>query len=62
MLGESEGLDIRKALGGKLHWLITPQGTGGQPPTYGDFGHSGLVHFELEHTGPKGHPDNGDDG
>ena len=47
VLGESEGLDIVKALGGTLHWLITPQGTGGQPPTYGDFAHSGLVHFKA---------------
>ena len=46
VLGESEGLDIFKGLGGELHWLIAPQGTGGQPPTYGDFAHSGLVHFE----------------
>jgi hypothetical protein len=46
VLGESEGLDIVNALGGKLHWLIAPQGTGGQPPTYGDFAHSGLVHFK----------------
>lgn len=46
VLGESEGLDIVKALGGTLHWLITPQGTGGAPPTYGDFAHSALVHFD----------------
>lgn len=51
VLGESEGLDIVKALGGTLHWLITPQGTGGKPPTYGDFGHSALVHFDLLHGG-----------
>jgi hypothetical protein len=60
VLGESEGLDIEKALGGKLHWLITPQGTGGQPPTYGDFAHSGLVHFKLERTG-RNDGDDGDD-
>jgi hypothetical protein len=46
VLGESEGLDVVQALGGKLHWLIAPQGTGGKPPTYGDFAHSGLVHFK----------------
>ncbi len=46
VLGESEGLDVAKALGGTLHWLITPQGTGGKPPTYGDFGHSALLHFD----------------
>jgi hypothetical protein len=51
VLGESEGLDIVKALGGTLHWLITPQGTGGKPPTYGDFGHSALIHFEPLHGG-----------
>ncbi len=46
VLGESEGLDIVKTLGGTLHWLIAPEDTGGKPPTYGDFGHSGLVHFK----------------
>jgi len=51
VLGESEGLDIVKALGGTLHWLITPQGTGGKPPTYGDFGHSALLHFDPVHGG-----------
>jgi hypothetical protein len=51
VLGESEGLDIVKALGGTLHWLITPQGTGGAPPTYGDFAHSALLHFDPLHGG-----------
>jgi hypothetical protein len=51
VLGESEGLDIVKALGGTLHWLITPQGTGGKPPTYSDFGHSALLHFDPLHGG-----------
>ena len=46
VLGESEGLDVVNVLGGKLHWLIAPQGTGNQPPTYGDPAHSGLVHFK----------------
>jgi hypothetical protein len=46
VLGESEGLDIVKGLGGTLHWVITPQGTGGRPPTYGDLGHSALIHFD----------------
>jgi hypothetical protein len=46
VLGESEGLDVVRVLGGNLHWLIAPQGTGGKPPTYGDFAHSGLVHFK----------------
>ena len=41
IVGESEGLDIVKARGGKLHWLITPLlGSGG---TYGNT--SALVHF-----------------
>jgi hypothetical protein len=55
VLGESEGLDIVRVLGGTLHWLIAPQGTGGKPPTYGDFAHSGLVHFKrgrVPVTGP----------
>jgi hypothetical protein len=42
--GESEGLDIVKALDGDLHWLITPLLSGGLPPTYGNT--SALVHFE----------------
>ena len=34
IIGESEGLDIVKARGGKLHWLITPfRPGGGRPPT-----------------------------
>jgi hypothetical protein len=41
--GESEGLEVVKALDGVLHWLITPFGTGGRPPTYGST--SALVHF-----------------
>ncbi len=45
VLGESEGLDVVNALGGKLHWLIASQGTGLELPTYGDFSHNGLVHF-----------------
>ena len=43
VIGESEGLEIVDALGGVLHWLITPFQTGGRPPTYG--GTSALVHF-----------------
>jgi hypothetical protein len=50
VLGESEGLDVVKALGGRLHWLIGPLGTRGRPPTYGDFAHSALVHFERGHV------------
>ena len=43
VFGESEGLEIVDALGGTLHWLITPYQTGGRPPTYGRT--SALVHF-----------------
>jgi hypothetical protein len=43
IVGESEGLEVVDALGGVLHWLITPYGTGGRPPTYGRT--SALVHF-----------------
>jgi len=43
VIGESEGLEVVNAFGGVLHWLITPFGTGGRPPTYGST--SALVHF-----------------
>src|SRR5215207_8263934 len=43
VVGESEGLDMVKTLGGELHWLITPFLSGGAPPTYGNT--SALVHF-----------------
>jgi hypothetical protein len=45
IVGESEGLDIVKARGGVLHWLITPFQTAGRPPTYGG-GQNALVHFD----------------
>jgi hypothetical protein len=44
VIGESEGVEVVDALGGTLHWLITPFQTGGRPPTYGRT--SALVHFE----------------
>jgi hypothetical protein len=44
IVGESEGLDVFRALGGLLHWQITPFRTSGRPPTYGT-GVSALVHF-----------------
>ena len=44
VIGESEGLDVVKLFGGELHWLITPFGNNGRPPTYGLT--SALVHFE----------------
>ena len=43
VIGESEGLEVVKALGGELHWLITPFQSGGRPPTYGST--SAVVHF-----------------
>jgi hypothetical protein len=42
--GESEGLDVARALGGVLHWLVTPGLTSGLPPTFG-LGHSALMNF-----------------
>jgi hypothetical protein len=33
--GESEGLVVVRALGGVLHWLVTPVDPAGRPPTYG---------------------------
>jgi hypothetical protein len=32
--GESEGLDVVDALGGVLHWIVTPFDPAGRPPTY----------------------------
>lgn len=32
--GESEGLDMVNALGGVLHWIVTPFDPAGRPPTY----------------------------
>jgi hypothetical protein len=50
VIGESEGLDIVKTLGGILHWQITPFGTGGLPATYG-LGGTALVHYVPTHGG-----------
>jgi hypothetical protein len=52
IVGESEGLEVVDALGGVLHWLITPFQTGGRPPTYGRT--SALVHF-VPAPGTKKH-------
>lgn len=41
---ESEGLDVIKARGGVLHWLLSPFTSAGTPPTYGP-GHSELLTF-----------------
>ncbi|HKP92083.1 MAG TPA: hypothetical protein VJT75_19090 [Thermoleophilaceae bacterium] len=43
IVGESEGIDFFTALGGKLHWLIQPYNTHGEP-TYG-FSNGTLLHF-----------------
>ena len=42
--GESEGLAAIDALGGVLHWIVTPFDPGGRPPTYGTTGNV-LLHF-----------------
>jgi hypothetical protein len=44
-IGESEGLDVVEALGGVLHWIITPIDPLGRPPTYGP-GENALLHFD----------------
>jgi hypothetical protein len=50
VVGESEGLDIVKAMGGVLHWQVTPMQTGGLPPTFGT-GHSAVMHFVPDRGG-----------
>jgi hypothetical protein len=42
--GESEGLDVVDALGGVLHWIVTPVDPAGRPPTYPPPGNA-LLHF-----------------
>jgi hypothetical protein len=42
--GESEGLVTVRALGGVLHWIVTPLDPGGRPPTYGTTSNV-LLHF-----------------
>jgi hypothetical protein len=44
IVGESEGLDVIDALGGVLHWIVTPIDPAGRPPTYGT-GSNVLLHF-----------------
>jgi hypothetical protein len=44
IVGESEGLDVVDALGGTLHWIITPFDPAGRPPTYPLPGNA-LLHF-----------------
>jgi hypothetical protein len=49
IVGESEGLDIAPALGGLLHWQISPHNPERRPPTYGP-GHITLLHFAPSHA------------
>jgi hypothetical protein len=44
IVGESEGLDVVDALGGTLHWIVTPFDPAGRPPTYAPPGNA-LLHF-----------------
>jgi hypothetical protein len=44
IVGESEGLAMVDALGGVLHWIVTPFGAAGRPPTYPLPGNV-LLHF-----------------
>jgi hypothetical protein len=44
IVGESEGLDTVDALGGALHWIVTPVDPAGRPPTYPPPGNR-LLHF-----------------
>lgn len=49
--GESEGLVTVRALGGRLHWIVTPVDPKGNPPTYGTTSNV-LLHFvRRHHTG-----------
>jgi hypothetical protein len=48
VVGESEGLDVVRTLGGLLHWQVTPLRTSGRFPTFG-IGHSALMHFRARH-------------
>jgi hypothetical protein len=50
VVGESEGIDFFDALGGRLHWLIQPYNTHGQP-TYG-FANGTLLHFVPKGSKP----------
>jgi hypothetical protein len=44
IVGESEGLAVVAALGGTLHWIVTPLDPAGRPPTYPPPGNA-LLHF-----------------
>ncbi|HET8754660.1 MAG TPA: hypothetical protein VFM58_01535 [Solirubrobacteraceae bacterium] len=44
IVGESEGLDVVDALGGVLHWIVTPFDPQGRDPTYAPPGNA-LLHF-----------------
>ncbi|MEA2311967.1 MAG: hypothetical protein QOE28_1935 [Solirubrobacteraceae bacterium] len=45
IVGESEGLDTLDALGGVLHWIVTPYNPEARPPTYGPQSNV-LLHFK----------------
>ena len=50
LAGESEGLDVIRAFGGVLHWMVTPFDPSGRPPTYGPNG-TAFIHLAPV-TGP----------
>jgi hypothetical protein len=50
---ESEGLDVLRARGGVLHWLLSPFPPGGGTPTYGA-GHSELLTFVARAKARRG--------
>src|SRR3954470_22935437 len=50
LVGESEGLAMVDALGGVLHWIVTPLDAAGRPPTYPPPGNA-LLHFVP--SGPR---------
>jgi hypothetical protein len=52
--GESEGLAMIDALGGVLHWIVTPFDAGGRPPTYPPPGNR-LLHFVPTGTRARMH-------
>jgi hypothetical protein len=54
VVGESEGLDVVRTLGGLLHWQVTPLRTSGRFPTFG-IGHSALMHFRPRHRHRRRH-------
>jgi hypothetical protein len=55
IVGESEGLDVVDALGGALHWIVTPFDAAGRPPTYPPPGNA-LLHFRPTTPLARMHP------